>query len=172
MSQQLNFQTEEYFDYVSRRTTHDGKVLEECRHRLKIVADLTASCICPICGAPDCGKDMYLWAEFGDEKLAVYLGESSFNSFLDCWYYDGIKEEEYQQLPEFIRQNNEGTGWSDFDSGLCKEIDAFDFLKSLEVVKNSACGKDGDKFSEIYYPVLKSFVNAVIAKNAVLNILN
>ena len=172
MSPQLNFQKGKYFDYYSQRTTSSGEVLEEYKYRLKIIADLTASCICPVCGAPDCGNDMYLWAEFGGEKLAIHLGASSFAGFLDCWHHEGISEDEYRRLPEFIRQNNEGIGWCDFDSGPNNEIDAFDFLKSLEVVKNSAYGGDGGEFTEIYYPVLKSFVTAAIAENKVLNVLD
>jgi len=172
MSHQLNFQEGTYFDYESRHTNNEGKILAHYKCKLKIVADLTLSCICPICGAPDCGSDMYLWADFDSEKFAIYLGAKSFSSFLDCWYYQGIKEEEYHQLPEFIKQNNEGTGWCDFNSGPNKEIDSLDFLRSLEVVKNSTLDGQRDEFSRIYYPILKSFVDTVIAKNAILNILS
>jgi hypothetical protein len=171
MSQQLNFQEEKYFDYHSQRRTNSGDVLWEYKYRLKIIADLTTSCICPDCGGPDCGDDMYIWAQFGDEKLSIHLGARSFSSFFDCWHYEGIKEEEYKQLPEFIRQNNEITGWCDFDSGPNNEIDALDFLKSLEVVKNSAYS-EGDEEFKICYPVLKSFAEAVITENTVLNVLD
>ncbi|CAM3672775.1 hypothetical protein MUGA111182_02475 [Mucilaginibacter galii] len=171
MSEQLNFKSERFFDYRSQHTNHSGTVIKEYTHRLKIVADLTLHCICPVCGAPDCGNDMYLWAEFSGEKWAIHLGADSFDAYLNCWHYDGITEDEYRQLPELIRHSNEMIGWCDIYSEPNNEIDAFDFLKSLEVIKDSDYANDGGEFLEIYYPILKSFTNAVIKENTILNVL-
>ncbi len=166
-SKAFYLQEGEYFEYRTQIRQAD-RVLKELRLPLKIVADLTEYSL-----GPYYEDDMYIWGEIGGEKLAIHLGESSFSGFFDyCWHYEGIPEEEYLQLPEFIRQSNEMTGWSDFATGPNHIIDINDFLKSLEVVKNSPCGSSNDyEFTRFYYPVLKSFAETVIAEKSALNIL-
>ncbi|OOQ60166.1 hypothetical protein [Mucilaginibacter pedocola] len=172
MESHLDFEEGRYFEYNTKRTHGAARVLEECVMRLKLIADLTEHCICPVCGAPDCGNELILWAQFADEKLAVIMGGDTFGSFLSRWHYEGINADDYQKLPEFIKQDNECTGWRSIHAPINKEIDAADFLRSLEVVKNSEYTLPGDEFLEIYYPVLKQFADAVISKDLTLNVLD
>ncbi|WP_342645035.1 hypothetical protein [Mucilaginibacter sp. CSA2-8R] len=167
-SKAFHLQEGEYFEYRTQIRQADY-VLKEFRLQLKIVADLTEYSLCPYYE-----EEVYLWAEIGGEKLAIYMGETSFSSFFySCWDCEEIKESEYLNLPEFIRQSNEMTGWSDFETGPNHIIDISDFLKSLEVVKNSPCGSSNDyEFTRFYYPVLKSFAETVIAEKSTLNILS
>lgn len=119
----------------------------------KIVEDLTHLCICPVCGAPDCGAEYTLWTESGGKKKSLIFGGGSFGNYLDYWYYDGIPLCEYQKLPKFVKEYTEYKGWRDND---VTEIDAHDFLRTLEAIKNS---KNSDQdFIQYYYPVFKRFV--------------
>ncbi|MBB6372322.1 hypothetical protein [Chryseobacterium shigense] len=126
--------------------------------------DLTHLCICPCCGAPDCGEEYMLITESEAGTEAVLFGGASFRRYLNYWFYEGITPEEYSSLPELVRQNNECTGWQNIEAE-CTEIDAHDFLRTLEAVKN--CNhieyKDTD-FENYYYPVFKSFTEDVINK--------
>jgi hypothetical protein len=167
-SKAFYLQEGKYFEYFAQIRQAD-RILKEFRLPLKIVADLTEYSLCPYYE-----DEVYLWAEIGGEKLAIYMGETSFSSFFySCWDCEEIKESEYLQFPEFIRQSNEMTGWSDSATGPNHIIDINDFLKSLEVVKNSPfAGYNDNEFLRIYYPVLKSFAETVIAEKSTLNILS
>ncbi|REC61189.1 hypothetical protein DRF65_16990 [Chryseobacterium pennae] len=123
--------------------------------------DLTHLCICPVCGAPDCGAEYTLWAEFEGQKEYVTFGGGSFGNYLDYWYYEGIPFCEYRKLPEFVRHHTECIGWRDHDS---PEIDANDFLRTLESIKNSK--KSDQDFEEYYYPVFKRFVENAIKNDS------
>ncbi|MEJ5102319.1 hypothetical protein [Chryseobacterium sp. MYb328] len=123
--------------------------------------DLTHLCICPVCGAPDCGAEYTLWAEFEGKKESVTFGGDSFGSYLNYWYYEGIPFCEYRKLPEFVRHHTECIGWRDHDS---PEIDADDFLRTLESIKNSK--KSDQDFEEYYYPVFKRFVENAIKNDS------
>lgn len=104
----MNHGDSNYFEYKSYLNG------VEFSYKLKIITDLTELCICPVCGAPDCGEELFLWAEFEKEKLAIHFGGATFRSFLNSWYKEDITEDEYGALPEFIKENNEGKGWADF----------------------------------------------------------
>jgi hypothetical protein len=42
-----------------------------------IVEDLTHLCICPVCGAPDCGAEYALWTELEGQKEYVSLAAAA-----------------------------------------------------------------------------------------------
>jgi hypothetical protein len=90
---------------------------------------LAALSICPVCGISDCGNEQYLWAEFDNQKKAIKFGRDTFGSFLDRCYEDKLTEEEYQKLPEFIKEYNECRDWAAFVEPNVK-IDAKDFISS------------------------------------------
>lgn len=125
----------------------------------KIIEDLTHLCICSVCGAPDYGAEYTLWTELEGLKESVVFGGDSFGSYLKYWYYEGFPSCEYRQLPEFVRHYIEYTGWRDHET---EEIDADDFLRTLESIKNSQKADQG--FEDYYYLVFKRFVEYVIQK--------
>lgn len=155
-----------YYDYYSQVGSIDYK------YRLKIIADFTKLCVCPVCGTPDCGDEQFIWAEFDNEKLAIHFGGATFGSFLDRWYFDGITEEEYIKLPQFIKQHNECTGWADAYAKPNNIIDAQDFRDALHVIKNSIHTTENDDFSLIYCPAMKDFIDNVIREDKILNLLS
>lgn len=122
-----------------------------------IVEDLTHLCICPVCGAPDCGAEYRLWTESEQLNESVIFGGDSFGIYPNYWFYEEIPLDKYRQLPEFVRHYNEFTGWRDNAS---TEIDAYDFLRTLESVKNSE--KSDQNFETYYYPVFKTFAESTI----------
>jgi len=152
------------FDYC---TTVNGVKHE---YRLHILADLAALCSCPVCGLADCGNEQFLWAELNHEKQAIRFGGDTFGTFLERWHHAGITAEDYQKLPEFIKEDNECRGWADAASPNVR-IDAPDFSWALEVIKSSRHTQDDDDFSQHYYPALKSFTDRVISENRTLNLL-
>jgi hypothetical protein len=93
------------------------------------------------------------------DKKNMYLWRRQLRSYLNYWYYEGIPLCEYRQLPEFVRHYTEDIGWRDHETD---EIDADDFLRTLESIKNSQ--KADQDFEEYYYPVFKRFVENVIQK--------
>ncbi len=129
-----------------------------------IKEDLTHLCLCPCCGAPDCGEEYMLLTESEGRWDAVLFGGGTFRGYLNYWFYEGITQEEYHRLPELVRQSNECTGWQDV-SAQCTEINADDFLQTLESIKN--CSRKEylyDDFENFYYPVFKKFAVQVMAK--------
>lgn len=126
--------------------------------------DLTHLCLCPCCGAPDCGEEYMLVSKSDGRPEAVLFGGASFRMYLNYWFYEGITLEEYNRLPEFVKQNNECKGWQDI-SAERTEINADDFLFTLESIKNNSRSEYQDKdFENYYYPVFKSFTQEVIRK--------
>ncbi len=126
--------------------------------------DLTHLCLCPCCGAPDCGEEYMLVTKSDGRPEAVLFGGASFRMYLNYWFYEGITLEEYNRLPEFVKQNNECKGWQDI-SAERTEINADDFLFTLESIKNNSRSEYQDKdFENYYYPVFKSFTQEVIGK--------
>ncbi|MGL6127660.1 hypothetical protein [Chryseobacterium artocarpi] len=123
--------------------------------------DLTHLCICPVCGAPDCGAEYTLWTESGGKKKSLIFGGNSFGSYLNYWYYEGISFCEYQKLPVFVKEYTEYKGWRD---NAFTEIDAYDFLRALEAIKHSE--KSDQDFKEHYYPVFKRFVEGCVQNGA------
>lgn len=129
-----------------------------------IRGDLTHLCLCPCCGASDCGEEYMLVTKSEGRLEAVLFGGASFRMYLNYWFYEGITPEEYNRVPEFVRQNNECIGWQDI-SAERTEINADDFLFTLESIKNNSRSEYQDKdFENYYYPVFKSFTQEVIRK--------
>ncbi|SFN83265.1 hypothetical protein SAMN05421594_4367 [Chryseobacterium oleae] len=126
--------------------------------------DLTHLCLCPCCGEPDCGEEYMLLTESEGKQEAVLFGGGTFRGYLNYWFYEGITPVEYSKLPEFVRQNNECTGWQDI-SAQCTEINADDFLLTLESIKN--CSRKEylyDDFENYYYPIFKKFAEEAMRK--------
>ncbi|GAA4204666.1 hypothetical protein GCM10022289_22980 [Pedobacter jeongneungensis] len=158
----------EYFDYSCNVNN------EKFEHRLKIIEKFVEHiAICPICGAENCGgpEDKFIWAEFEDEKLAIHFGDGKFEEYLSFWHYEGITEDNYKALPNFINEFNEGRGWDGDELNPNSVIDAVDFKKSMDVIKNSMYVNENDEFSTSFYPKIMEFVERVIKGNKVLNIL-
>lgn len=146
------------YEYNGRTTDYSGNTLTELNHKFKIFADLGKFCICPICGAPDCGDEFILWSQIENQKYAIVLGGGTFGSFLSFW----DETDNYKELPKFIREHNEGIGWDD-SSNVDFEIEVNDFLSTLEFIKNSKYSKiEGCDFLTNYYPVLKSFCDMIV----------
>ncbi|NML72101.1 hypothetical protein HHL23_20240 [Chryseobacterium sp. RP-3-3] len=132
---------------------------------LFITEDLTYLCLCPCCGAPDCGEEYMLLTESEERQEAVLFGGGTFRGYLNYWFYEGISPEEYSRLPEFVRRNNECVGWQDISAQQCTEIDADDFMLTLESIKNGSCKEyPNEDFENYYYPVFKKLVKEVMRK--------
>lgn len=158
-------------DYNYNRRIND----QEFNYKFKIIARFNESLTqCPVCGSEECcgAKEKFIWAEFGEEKLAIHFEDGEFERYLDYWYYDGMNESKYKLLPKFIRDFNEGTGW-DNTYGLNPNsvIDAIDFRNAMEIIKNSVNITVDDKFLTLFYPVIIEFIDKVIAENKILNII-
>lgn len=148
---------------------------QEFHYDFKIIARFNENLTqCPVCGSEECcgAKEKFIWAEFGDEKLAIHFEDGEFENYLEYWHYEGISEEEYQSLPNFIKDFNEGKGWDDWNAIEPNSIiDAVDFKRAMDVIKNSGHIAENDKFLTLYYPVIIEFIDQVINENKVLNIL-
>jgi len=158
----------EYFDYSC---TVNG---QEFKHKLKIIESfIDHMTICPVCGAENCGghEDKFIWAEFNNEKLAIHFGDGEFERYLSFWHFEGITEDEYKSLPNFIKDFNEGNGWDNEDFDPNSIIDALDFKKSMDVIKNSNHIKENDEFLTSFYPRVIKFIDRVIKEEKKLNIL-
>lgn len=147
------------------------------QHRLTIIARFNECLMqCPICGSQECcgAKDKFIWAEFGKEKLAIHFEDGEFEKYLSYWHYEGITEDEYKSLPNFIKEYNEGKGWDNWnnvDLNPNSIIDAMDFKRAMDVIKNSRYITENDNFLTLFYPVIIEFVKRVISENKILNIL-
>ena len=158
----------EYFNYSCTVNGH------EFQHKLKIIERfIDHLAICPVCGAPNCGgpDDKFIWAEFNNEKLAIHFGDGEFERYLSLWHYDGITENEYRSLPNFIKDFNEGKGWDNDGLDPNSIIDPLDFKKSMDVIKNSMHLKEDDDFLTSFYPKITRFIERVINEEKTLNIL-
>lgn len=150
---------------------------QEFNHNLKIIARFNENLIlCPICGSEECcgAKEKFIWAEFENDKLAIHFEDGEFENYLSYWHYDGISEEEYKSLPNFIKDFNEGKGWDNWETDDLNPnsiIDARDFKQAMDVIKNSNHITENDKFLTMFYPVIIEFVDRVINENKILNIL-
>jgi hypothetical protein len=147
---------------------------QEFNHKFKISARFIEGLMqCPICGSEDCcgAKDKFIWAEFGNEKFAIHFGDGEFEKYLSYWHYEGISEDEYKSLPNFIKDFNEGKGWDNDNLDPNSIIDALDFKKAMDVIKNSRYITVNDSFLTKFYPIIIEFVDKVINENKVLNIL-
>jgi hypothetical protein len=143
-------------------------------YKLKIVARFNENLMqCPICGSEECcgAKEKFIWAEFDNEKLAIHFEDGEFENYLGYWHYEGISEEEYISLPNFLKDFNEGKGWDNNDLDPNSIIDALDFKKAMDVIKNSRHITENDKFLTLFYPVIIEFVDRVINENKILNVL-
>lgn len=149
----------EYFDYSC--TVND----QQFKHKLKIVERfIDHIIICPECGAENCGgpDDKYIWAEFDNEKLAFHFGDGELERYLSFWHYEGMTEDEYKSLPNFIKDFNENTGWNNEDLDPNSIIDSLDFKNSLDIIKNSKQLKENDEFLTSFYPKIMEFIDRVI----------
>ncbi|WP_163410057.1 hypothetical protein [Flavobacterium ajazii] len=145
-------------EYFSYSCTVNG---QQFKHKLKIVERfIDQITICPVCGAENCGgpDDKYVWAEFDNEKLALHFGDGEFERYLSFWHYEGITEDEYKSLPNFIKDFNEGKGWDNDDIDPNSIIDPLDFKNSLDVIKNSKQLKENDEFLTSFYPKIMKFI--------------
>lgn len=158
----------EYFDYSCNVNNY------EFRHKLKIIERFVENkTICPVCGAEDCGEpeDKFIWAEFENEKLAIQFGGGEFERYLSFWHYEGITEDDYKSLPNFIKDFNESTGWDNAKLDPNSIIDALDFKNSMDVIKKSQYMDEQDEFLTNFYPKVIQFVDRVINEKKTLNIL-
>ena len=62
------------YEYKRLKSDYYGNIQTVLIHKFKIFADLSDFCICPICGAPDCGDELILWSEIENQKYAIILG--------------------------------------------------------------------------------------------------
>lgn len=158
----------EYFDYSCNYFN------KKFRHRLKIVVKFIEHItICSVCGAENCGgyEDKFIWAEFENEKLAIHFGDGEFEKYLSFWHYEGITEDEYKSLPNFIKDFNECKGWDNDKLDPNSVIDALDFKNSMDVIKKSKYINEQDEFLTNFYPKVIEFIDRVIKENKTLNIL-
>lgn len=139
--------------------------------QLKLIADLIKPC--SFCGIPACGEEMYIWATFLDNNLAIGLDGRLFTSFMSDVFKNNVNISNYAILPEFLKEWNEGKGWDDWDNAEGSyQIDANDFNNALEIIKNSKLpSSSSDDYLLVYYPIMKNFVEKVIKENKQLNIL-
>ena len=144
-------------------------------YELKIIARFNENLVqCPICGANECygARDKFIWAEFENEKLAIHFEDGEFENYLSNWYFEGISEDEYKSLPNFLKDFNECKGWYDDAINPNTILDAIDFKNAMEVIKNSKNNENNDLFLTNFYPIIIEFVDKVIKENKVLNIIN
>lgn len=103
------------------------------KYSFEVYIDLTEHC--PECGVPACGKENYFWyKEDGLRKTLVLDGEI-LDLIINQFFTSKIKSLEYSTVSNFLRESNEGKGWSEADDFEGTPLDIDDLLKAVEQIE-------------------------------------
>lgn len=93
------------------QVTNDGVT-----HRFVVDFEIVADCtdLCPVCGNA-CTGTIRVWYPRGPKRLTVQTDRSSWDSLFNHYVQDAMDRGQYSNLPSFLRERNEMTGWCAMD---------------------------------------------------------
>ena len=99
---------------------------------------------CPVCGAYACNGEYYLTS---NSRKAIRIDRGDLDMLMYDYLSENIfkasKQNEYENLPQFLREYNEYIGWKDSDD-IEYPIDTTDFINTLNLII-SGCGENNIK---------------------------
>ena len=96
---------------------------------------------CSHCGVPACGKEDIIWYEYNNQKIAIIFDGGYFDLGLSDFFKGNINPENYDSLPEFMKEWSEARGWEDCWDYEGYEIQIDDFLRSIDLLLTGKIGK-------------------------------
>ena len=116
---------------------------------------------CPQCGVPACGKEAYLWKEKDGQKMTLVFDGGIFDIIVREFFAgDSEVGSRYEELPRFLRDCNENTGWYEEAEDKACSISVHELLQSLEVMRAADMDAWIKKDFGKYYAVITELVEA------------
>ena len=120
--------------------------------RLEVVADFVE--LCSYCGAPCTGTILVSYRD-GERRVAFETDSPSLTLPIEELVREAIGRDEYDALPSFAREWNEGRGWAEFASNGAA-VDTADVLRALGAL--DARRPPGDTHTGAMLAGLREFV--------------
>lgn len=108
------------------------KSSEGINFKFHVRKDMTEPCSC--CGIPACGREDILWYENQGKRITIIYDGSDLDLTIGDFLTKNNNQIAYQKLPNFIKENNEASGWTDCDDYHGYNLDFDDFLTALELL--------------------------------------
>jgi hypothetical protein len=116
---------------IERWTTTNNGITTSFIADVEVIANFVE--LCSYCGNP-CTGTYRIWYIEGNKRMTFEVDQPSFSELLDLIVGSAIDREEYQSLPQFVREWNENTGWASIDLMDGSRISAEDLLRTTDLL--------------------------------------
>ena len=119
-------------EYVTVREG-DGKTYHFTRE-MAVIKDLSLEC--PYCGA-NCGGAYYIWFVENEKRKTIIVERYRFHILLESGFeMENERILNYEKLPQFIAEYNEGREWADFRNVDGEVLDRARFREALAFIES------------------------------------